>query len=59
MKDTTIVAMCNKCRGWYNMDMEPGLEDDHFDFRTGDPCHNEYDWFIMEVPDRVDWYNVR
>jgi hypothetical protein len=56
---TIMVAMCNKCRGWYSMDMEPSLDDDHFDMRTGEPCINEDDWFIAVVPDREDWYNVR
>lgn len=60
LEQKTIVAMCVKCRAWYNMGMEPSLPDDHFNFRTGEPCLGEDgDWFIMEVPDRKDWYNVR
>lgn len=54
-----LVVTCNKCLAWYNMDMMPGLEDDHFDMYTGKPCHNEDSWAIHEVPYRNDWQEVR
>lgn len=50
----TLVATCRKCRAWYNMDMEPHMPDEHFDMRTGEPCYNEDDWYIVET-DNKDW----
>lgn len=41
------------------MDMEEHLDDEHFDFRTGQPCTaGDDDWFIVEVKDRDNWYYV-
>lgn len=54
--DTTLVVTCLKCRAWYNMDMEEHLDDEHFDFHTGEPCLAEdEDWYIIEVPYREEW----
>lgn len=59
MKET-MVATCIKCRAWYNMDMEYGLDDEHFNFRTGEPCiASDDDWAIFAIPHRHDWYNAR
>lgn len=53
---TMMVVTCRLCRGWYNMDFEYGLPDDHFDMRTGEPCSpGDENWYITEVPYREDW----
>lgn len=42
------------------MDFEEGIDNEHFDMRTGRPCANDddADWTILEVPDREDWENA-
>jgi len=55
----TSIATCSKCRAWYNTDMEYFLDDEHYDFRTGEPCvASDEDWYIVTVPDREDWHIV-
>lgn len=58
-EDTMMVVTCKKCRAWYSMDYELPIYDDHFDMRTGQPCNNEYEWDIQEVPYREDWRYAR
>lgn len=55
--DTMMVATCKVCRAWYNMDMEYGVPNEHWDTRTGKLCRNDDDddWWIVEVPGRDDW----
>lgn len=51
-----MVITCRLCRAWYNMDMEPHLADEHFNFATGEPClAGDDDWYIIQVAYRDDW----
>lgn len=51
-----LVVTCLKCRAWYNMDMEPHLDDEHFNPRTGEPCTaGDEDWYIVDVTYRNEW----
>lgn len=50
------VVTCTRCRAAYNMDMEPALDDVHFNPRTGEECEpGDSGWDIALVPYRVDW----
>lgn len=56
MPSLMTVVTCSKCRAWYNMDFEPHLDDDHFNPRTGEPCHaGDEGWDLRTVYYRVDW----
>lgn len=56
MADSMMVVTCRKCRGWYNMDYEYHLDDEHFDMHTGEVCvAGDDDWDIAVVPYRVTW----
>jgi hypothetical protein len=40
------------------MDLEPHLDDEHFNFRTGQPClAGDDDWYIIEAkhPEGYEW----
>lgn len=55
-KFETMVVTCTKCRAWYNMDMEEGLDNHHFNMRTGELCPSDDDnWVVDVVPGRDDW----
>ena len=57
---TTLVVTCALFRGWYNMDIEEGLLDIHFNMRTGKPCKPlDDDWVVSQVPYREDWNTVK
>ena len=54
--DTMMVVTCKKCRAWYSMDFEYPLDDEHFDFKTGEECYaSDNDWDIRTVQYREDW----
>lgn len=55
--DDMIVATCRDCRAWYAMDFEEGIDNVHYDMRTGELCTNNNDerWMILVVPHREDW----
>ena len=54
------VVTCTKCRAAYNMDMEPPLDDVHFNPRTGEECEPGDDgWWLELVPYRDSWRYFR
>lgn len=55
--DKMLVATCRDCSAWYSMDFEEGIDDHHFDMRSGLDCTNNKGdrWMILEVPYREDW----
>lgn len=55
--NTMMVVTCKVCRAWYSMDFEYGIDNEHYDMRTGELCSNNDDehWMILEVPYREDW----
>jgi len=42
------------------MDFEEALDDEHFDFRTGEPCiAGDDDWYVETTEHHDDWSVVR
>lgn len=58
--ETMMVVTCRDCRAWYSMDFEEGIDDEHYNMRTGRLCPNNdnSNWDIREVPYREDWRYV-
>lgn len=55
-----MVVTCTLCRAAYNMDMEEGLDDIHFNPRTGEECEpGDNGWWIELVPYRDAWQYFR